>query len=129
MSFFLVEVNVVVDVAHFLPEMGGPDGCIHGHSWKVSAAFSSEELDNVGMAANPRDLKRLLAISVSPFAGEIMNDAFYNEKIEKSPTLENFAAIIFGKIQHALENQAKISILGVSVEQLGQDNYSASYHK
>jgi len=91
----MFELTVKGDIAsaHFLPGYEGMCKDLHGHTWRVEVTIISETLDNIGMVADFKILKKQLKNVLDPIDHVCLNDLDYFKKI--NPTSENIAKYIY----------------------------------
>jgi 6-pyruvoyltetrahydropterin/6-carboxytetrahydropterin synthase len=92
--------------AHCLREYKGKCENIHGHNWKVRAAFGGTKLDKTGMLIDFTDLKAHLDKIMALLDHKFLNDTPPFDKI--NPTAENIAGFIFEKLKKAETDTAKV---------------------
>lgn len=79
--------------AHRLREYDGACENLHGHNWRVEVNVGGEELDNLGMLIDFRELKRILDEVLDEFDHKYLNDVPCFR--EANPTTENLSRIVF----------------------------------
>lgn len=112
---FEIRVSAHFDAAHWLRDYGGPCSKIHGHTWTVEAAVAGEGLGRGQLLIDFQDLKALLAEVIAPFDHSCLNEQ--EPFLEDSPTSENIARFIFGRLRDGLPplpEGAKLAWVGVS---------------
>ena len=79
--------------AHFLRGYNGPCENLHGHTWKLEIAITSENLDDIGLVVDFKDLKGRLQRFLQSLDHICLNDlpAFK----DKNPSTENLAKYIY----------------------------------
>jgi 6-pyruvoyltetrahydropterin/6-carboxytetrahydropterin synthase len=92
--------------AHCLREYKGKCENMHGHNWKVRAAFCGTELDKTGMLLDFTDIKAHLDKIMSYLDHKFLNDTTPFNDI--NPTAENIAAYIFKELQKNETVSAKV---------------------
>ena len=92
--------------AHCLREYKGKCENMHGHNWKVRAAFSGTKLDKTGMLFDFTDIKAHLDTIMTYLDHKFLNETPPFDKI--NPTAENIAAFIFEKLKEAETETAKV---------------------
>ena len=90
---FEVIVKSHIAAAHYLRGDHGRCANMHGHNWKVHAVVVSEELDDAGMVADFRVLKKDLNDVIDVLDHTCLNDHDYFKTI--NPTTENLARFVF----------------------------------
>lgn len=79
--------------AHQLVGYEGPCENLHGHTWKVKVALKGENLDDLGMLFDFKQVKTLLKEILSEFDHKNLNEMRYFK--DDNPTAENIAKTIF----------------------------------
>ncbi|MDR0823363.1 MAG: 6-carboxytetrahydropterin synthase QueD [Endomicrobium sp.] len=93
--------------AHFLRGYKGKCENLHGHNWKVRAAFSGSKLDKTGMLLDFTDIKAALDKIMLYLDHKCLNEiAPFNKT---NPTAENIAAFIFKELKCVQSKNAKIA--------------------
>lgn len=104
--------------------IGYPGECaeLHGHNWKVRIYVNCNELNNLGIAMDFKQLNKLVEDVVHQFDHCSLNELeCFNHQ---NPTAENLAVLIFNKLKERLNNHR----LKVSRVQIWEsDRYSVSY--
>jgi len=103
---YKLSVTKTFSSAHCLREYKGKCENIHGHNWKVCAAFCGKELDKTGMLIDFTDLKAHLGNIMSALDHKFLNEQPPFDKI--NPTAENIAAFIFEQLKTAETETAKV---------------------
>ncbi|MDD3268903.1 MAG: 6-carboxytetrahydropterin synthase QueD [Syntrophomonadaceae bacterium] len=91
-------VSLVQDfaAAHWLNNYQGNCKNIHGHTWKVEVVIAGNQLDDVGMLVDFRDLKKTLVSILEVFDHSLLNEVSPFDTI--NPTAENIARHIHQEI-------------------------------
>jgi len=79
--------------AHFLRNYEGPCKNLHGHTWKVEATIQSEDLNEIGLVVDFRDMKQRLKEVLMPIDHVCLNDLPYFKEL--NPSTENLAQYIY----------------------------------
>ncbi|MDR3048223.1 MAG: 6-carboxytetrahydropterin synthase QueD [Elusimicrobiota bacterium] len=93
--------------AHFLRGYKGKCENLHGHNWKVRAAFSGSKLDKTGMLLDFTDIKAALDKTMLYLDHKCLNEIPPFNKI--NPTAENIAAFIYSELKKYQSKTAKIA--------------------
>ena len=98
--------------AHQLRRYQGECERLHGHNWKVEVSFRSEELDNLGMVMDFKELKGLINETLRGLDHRYLNElpAFK----EANPTTENIARFLSKNIKEKI-NKREIRLYRVKV--------------
>ena len=120
----MFELSIQGDIAsaHFLRGYEGKCRNLHGHTWQVEVSIVGDQLDNIGMVADFRVLKKQLKDFLRELDHVCLNDLPYFQEI--NPTTENIAKYIF-------ENFSKIvsPLKMSSVRVWESDVSSVSYYE
>jgi 6-pyruvoyltetrahydropterin/6-carboxytetrahydropterin synthase len=92
--------------AHCLRGYKGRCENLHGHNWKIRAAFSGSKLDNTGMLIDFTDIKKRLDQIISYLDHKFLNEIDPFNKI--NPTAENIAAFIYKQLKKIETETAKV---------------------
>ena len=95
-DLYKVKVQSHFSSAHNLRKYKGKCEDLHGHNWRVEIIAESQELDEIGMVVDFKDLKGALNEVMSELDHKYLNDIDYFK--ESNPTSENIAKYIYGKI-------------------------------
>lgn len=110
--------------AHNLRGYKGRCEELHGHNWKIEARFEKDSLDNIGIAADFKVLKRKLKNIL-----DVMDHAYLNKlKVFKTrnPSAENIAKYIYDRLKLSIKHKG-LSVKSVSVWE--SDNSCATYYE
>lgn len=102
---FRISKELNFSAAHAL--RGHHGGCenLHGHNWRVRATVQADELDDMEMVIDYKDLKTHLAEVLSPFDHRFLNEAKPFDK--QNPTSENIARHIFLELSKRVNNDQR----------------------
>jgi 6-pyruvoyltetrahydropterin/6-carboxytetrahydropterin synthase len=103
---YKLSVTKTFSSAHCLREYKGKCENMHGHNWKVRAAFCGTELDKTGMLIDFSDLKAHLDKIMFSLDHKFLNEFPPFDRI--NPTAENIAAFIFESLKPAQTAGAKV---------------------
>jgi 6-pyruvoyltetrahydropterin/6-carboxytetrahydropterin synthase len=92
--------------AHCLREYKGRCEDLHGHNWKIRAAFSGSKLDNAGLLIDFTDIKKHLDKIIAYLDHKFLNEIEPFNKI--NPTAENIAAFIYEQLKQIETETAKV---------------------
>ena len=131
------KIEVTFDYAHRLLNYEGKCHNIHGHLAKVVVEVGSSQLVGAGFVIDFGDLKRcvksyiddnwdhtLLLCSQDPLAIKLIDDTKIYLFIDKDPTAENMAYILYGELQRLLSS-FDLKVLNVTIYETV--NAAASY--
>jgi len=108
--------------AHQLRGYKGSCEKLHGHNWKVQIFVLAERLNEIDIAIDFHDLKKLAEEIIMPLDHGFLNDIF--PFTEKNPSSENIAKWIFDSLRKKLDNE-NISLSAVTVWE--SETASATY--
>jgi 6-pyruvoyltetrahydropterin/6-carboxytetrahydropterin synthase len=92
--------------AHYLREYEGKCEGLHGHNWKIRAAFSGSKLDSMGMLIDFANMKRHLDKVVTCLDHKLLNEVEPFNRV--NPTAENIAAFIYEQMKQIETEAAKV---------------------
>lgn len=92
--------------AHCLREYKGRCENLHGHNWKIRAAFYGTELDEAGMLMDFMDIKMHLNKIINYLDHKFLNEIVPFDRV--NPTAENIAALVLGRLKDIETKNAKI---------------------
>jgi len=110
------------DAAHQLRGYKGKCENIHGHNWKVEIEVISENLNEIGIAIDFKELKKISDEVVSELDHTFINEIPPFNQI--NPSSENIAKWIYLNLKSKLE---KIPVKLFSVTVWESDNAGATY--
>ncbi len=118
---FLIKVKGNFSAAHQICDYPGDCSNLHGHNWKVQIVIASSELDELGMACDFREAKKILNDSLSELDHSYLNDIpdFEGE----NPTSERIAKTLYDNISAQLPEHLDLQ----SVEIFESDTSSVEY--
>lgn len=104
-----LKVEASFEAAHRLPDYNGPCRRVHGHHWRVQAAYRGTKLDNQGMVIDLVVLRRTLRGILAVYDHQSLNGI-----LNCVPTAENLARVIFTRLKEA---DSGIALFQVAVEE------------
>ena len=108
--------------AHQLRCYKGKCEKMHGHNWRVQITVSSEKLNDIGIAIDFHELKKLTNEAVQGLDHSFLNDVF--PFTERNPSSENIAKWLYDTIRKKMSG-SEISLSSVTVWE--SDTASATY--
>jgi 6-pyruvoyltetrahydropterin/6-carboxytetrahydropterin synthase len=108
--------------AHQLRGYKGACEKLHGHNWKVQIFVLAERLNEIDIAIDFHELKKLAEEVIMPLDHGFLNDFF--PFTEKNPSSENIAKWIFDSLRKKLNND-DINLSAVTVWE--SETASATY--
>ena len=108
--------------AHQLRGYKGACEKLHGHNWKVQIFVLAERLNEIDIAIDFHELKKLAEEVIMPLDHGFLNDIF--PFTEKNPSSENIAKWIFDSLRKKLDND-DVNLSAVTVWE--SETASATY--
>lgn len=109
--------------AHQLRNYRGKCENLHGHNWKVQVFVDAERLNEIEIAIDFHELKKMTNEILSELDHKFINDIF--PFTEKNPSSENIARWIYESLRDRLNSYENIKISAVTVWE--SDTASATY--
>ncbi|MCJ7481670.1 MAG: 6-carboxytetrahydropterin synthase QueD [Thermodesulfovibrionales bacterium] len=109
---FELMIETYFSAAHQLRGYKGQCEKLHGHNWKVQVYVLAEKLNEIDLAIDFHELKRLTEEVLAPLDHGFLNDIF--PFTEKNPSSENIAKWIYDSLKKKL-NDTSVSLSGVTV--------------
>ncbi len=110
--------------AHQLRGYKGKCENLHGHNWKVQVYITAEQLNEIDLAIDFHDLKRIANEIVSPLDHTCLNNVF--PFTERNPSSENIARWVFDSLKKRLL-EYKVNVSAVTVWE--SETASATYYE
>ncbi|MFN3479100.1 MAG: 6-carboxytetrahydropterin synthase QueD [Thermodesulfovibrionales bacterium] len=117
-------IETSFSAAHQLRGYRGKCEQLHGHNWKVQVHVTAEKLNQIDIAIDFHELKRLTNEIISPLDHTFLNDIF--PFTEKNPSSENIAKWIYDCLKKKI-NDENIEVSAVTVWE--SDTASATYYE
>lgn len=92
-----IAIEDTFDAAHCLRDYEGSCKRLHGHTYRVRAAFRFQSLENSGLAFDFRQAKKLLKATLAYLDHQYINEL--REFSIQNPTAENIAKFVFDRIK------------------------------
>lgn len=108
--------------AHQLRGYQGKCERVHGHNWRVQAYVSADHLNEIDIAIDFHELKKITNEIVSQIDHTCLNEVF--PFTERNPSSENIAKWIFDSLKKRL-TEHKVRVSAVSIWE--SDTASATY--
>jgi 6-pyruvoyltetrahydropterin/6-carboxytetrahydropterin synthase len=121
---FEVTVEVSFAAAHQLRGYKGNCENMHGHNWRVQINVMAERLNEIDIALDFRDLKKIAREVIAPLDHTFLNDVF--PFTEKNPSSENIAKWIYDTMRKKI-NDDVLRVAAITVWE--SDTASASYYE
>ena len=109
---FELMIETYFSAAHQLRGYKGQCEKLHGHNWKVQVYVLAEKLNEIDLAIDFHELKRLTEEVLAPLDHGFLNDIF--PFTEKNPSSENIAKWIYDSLKKKL-NDTSVGLSGVTV--------------
>ena len=119
-----LSIEVGFAAAHQLRGYKGKCENLHGHNWRVQISVSAERLNELDIAIDFHDLKKIAQEVVAPLDHAFLNDVF--PFTEKNPSSENIAKWIFDTLKKKINN-GNLRTAAVTVWE--SESASASYYE
>jgi len=107
--------------SHQLHGYNGPCRALHGHTWKVRVEVTTDQIDNVGISFDFKELKTITESIIQRLDHHHINDIPPFDK--ENPTAENLSRYIYEEVKKKLF--APVFISKVTVWESA--NYAISY--
>ena len=111
--------------AHQLRGYKGKCENLHGHNWKVQAYVTAEKLNDIDIAIDFHDLKRITIEIISQLDHKFLNNI--PPFTEKNPSSENIAKWIFDSLKERLAGYKNVEVSEVTVWE--SETASATYYE
>jgi 6-pyruvoyltetrahydropterin/6-carboxytetrahydropterin synthase len=109
---FEVSIREDFSAAHRLRDYPGKCEKVHGHNWIVEAFVQCEQLDEIGVTIDFREIKDALGAILAELDHRDLNEIEPFDK--ENPSSENIARYVYGKLSEVL-NTPKVRVAKVSV--------------
>jgi 6-pyruvoyltetrahydropterin/6-carboxytetrahydropterin synthase len=123
-DMFELMIETTFSAAHQLRGYMGKCEYLHGHNWKVQVHVSAEKLNEIDIAMDFHELKRLTHEVTAPLDHTFLNDVF--PFTEKNPSSENIAKWIYDSLKKKITDD-HVQVTAVSVWE--SDTASATYYE
>lgn len=117
-------IETSFSAAHQLRAYRGKCEQLHGHNWKVQVHVTAERLNEIDIAIDFHELKRITNEIISPLDHTLLNEIF--PFTEKNPSSENIAKWIFDSLKKRINNE-NLQVTAVTVWE--SDTASATYYE
>jgi 6-pyruvoyltetrahydropterin/6-carboxytetrahydropterin synthase len=117
-------VETSFSAAHQLRGYKGKCERMHGHNWKVNVHVVAAKLNEMDLAIDFHELKKLANETVSSLDHSFLNELF--PFTEKNPSSENIAKWIFDSLRKKL-NREGVNLSAVTVWE--SETASATYYE
>jgi 6-pyruvoyltetrahydropterin/6-carboxytetrahydropterin synthase len=121
---FELTIESTFSAAHQLRGYKGECERLHGHNWKVHIHVLAERLNEIDIAIDFREMKRLAAEVLQPLDHSFLNNVF--PFTEKNPSSENVAKWVYDALKKKLPDE-NIMLSAVTVWE--SETASATYYE
>ncbi|MFZ6016699.1 MAG: 6-carboxytetrahydropterin synthase QueD [Nitrospirota bacterium] len=121
---FELMAETFFSAAHQIRGYKGECERLHGHNWKVQVHVIAERLNEIDIAIDFHELKKLTDEVIAPLDHSFLNDIF--PFTEKNPSSENIAKWIYDSLRKKL-NYDNIHLSAVTVWEC--ETASATYYE
>ena len=121
---FELMIETQFAAAHQLRGYKGKCENLHGHNWRVQVAVSSVKLNDIGMAIDFHEMKKLTNEALSALDHSFLNDVFPFTEI--NPSSENIAKWLYDLLKKKIANN-DVAISAVTVWE--SDTASTTYYE
>jgi len=120
---FELQYSTSFSAAHRLDKYEGDCSRIHGHNWRVTVVVQAPELDEMDMAIDLRQLKKITNNFLERYDHRFLNDI--PEFKDMHPTSENMARFFFREMAKLFDEPVLLRKITICES----DNYAVSYYK
>ncbi len=110
--------------AHQLRGYKGECEKLHGHNWRVQVAVASGKLNDIGLAIDFHELKKITSEALSVLDHSFLNDIF--PFTELNPSSENIAKWLYDLLKKKITNN-DVALSAVTVWE--SETASATYYE
>jgi len=108
---FEIKILDTFSAAHSLQGYAGDCERLHGHNYKIEVVVASKILNELGIAIDFRDIKKLLKNIIKEMDHSYLNDL--PQFKDKNPSSENIARYIYNAFKKGIKHPARISRVAV----------------
>jgi 6-pyruvoyltetrahydropterin/6-carboxytetrahydropterin synthase len=116
-------VETQFSAAHQLRGYKGKCENLHGHNWRIQVVITAEKLNDIGLAMDFHELKKMTNELISTLDHSVLNEMFPFTEI--NPSSENIAKWMYDSIKKKL-NSNNIAVASVTVWEA--ETASATYY-
>ncbi|TNF55441.1 6-carboxytetrahydropterin synthase QueD [bacterium] len=117
-------VETSFSAAHQLRGYKGKCENLHGHNWRVQVVLQSEKLNDIGLAMDFHDLKKMTNEFVSTLDHSVLNEVFPFTEI--NPSSEHIAKWLFDSLEKRIGGDS-MHVASVTVWE--SETASATYYE
>jgi len=122
---FELTISVNFEAAHYINNYPGKCSRLHGHNWKVEVNIYGNELGELGMLVDFRDLKATVNKIMVNLDHYCLNEIEPFCKI--NPTAENIAKYIYDQLEETGEFSQDVKVRSVRIWE--SPNSAATYSR
>ena len=120
-----ITIETHFSAAHRLRQYNGECERLHGHNWNVEVSIASQELNDMGMVIDFKELKSKTSKLMDIFDHQYLNEV--PPFTESNPTTENIARYIFDELSKTINTDyTKVSKVTVWESPTCSASYSRS---
>jgi len=117
-------IETQFSAAHQLRGYMGKCEKLHGHNWKVQVFVTAESLNEIGIAIDFHEIKRITNEILMPLEHSFLNEVFPFTEI--NPSSENIAKWLYEAIRKKI-NSENLEVSGIMVWET--ETASATYYE
>ncbi len=121
---FELMVETTFSAAHQLKGYMGKCEHLHGHNWKIQVHVIAERLNEIDIAMDFQEIKKITNEVIAPLDHRVLNEIF--PFTEKNPSSENIAKWIYDSLIKKIDNE-NIRVSAVTVWE--SETSSATYYE
>ena len=122
---FELMVETHFSSAHQLRGYKGECERLHGHNWKVQVYVLAERLNEIDIAIDFHELKKLTNEVIVSLDHGFLNEIF--PFTEKNPSSENIAKWVYDSLKKKINNDSNVNLSAVTVWE--SETASATYYE
>lgn len=115
-------VETQFSAAHQLRGYKGKCESLHGHNWRVQVVINAEKLNEIGLAVDFHELKKMTGELLSALDHTVLNEVFPFTEI--NPSSENIAKWLYDSVKKKIAG-SNIKVFSVTVWE--SETASATY--
>lgn len=100
---YLLNVRSHFSAAHRLEGYNGACRNLHGHNWIVRVCIACDDVDEIGLAIDFKDIKAIFHTQLEELDHTLLNDLpFFSQR---NPTSENIARYLFEQMNERFDHR------------------------
>ena len=103
---YILSIETTFSAAHQIKGHKGSCKRLHGHNWKVHVEICTDQLNDIGIAIDFKDLHKLTREILQEFDHQYINEMPAFKEI--NPTAENLARYIYEKMEQKLPDPVRM---------------------